>query len=88
MMRKATEFVILLERGRGDTVKGIIKYWGDMGIDEIHSQVISWKHCQSQSEFRNEKWDKEIEEDYKAGKLNRLIDSAIADIDSGNVKAL
>ncbi len=40
------------------------------------------------SEYRNEKWDREIEEDYKAGKLNGLIDSAIADIDSGNVKAL
>ena len=40
------------------------------------------------SEYRNEKWDREIEEDYKAGKLNRLIDSALADIDSGNVKAV
>ncbi len=85
MIRNIT---IQLERGRGDTVENIIQYWGDMSIDEIHSQVISWKHRQSQSEYRNEKWDKEIEEDYKTGKLNKFIDSTLAEIDSGNVKAL
>ena len=46
-VRRATEFVVLLERGRGDTVEDIIQYWGDVSIDEIHSQVLSWKHRQS-----------------------------------------
>ena len=40
------------------------------------------------AEYRNEKWDGQIGEDYKAGRLNKLISSALADIESGNVKAL
>lgn len=40
------------------------------------------------SEYRNEKWDREIEEDYRSGRLNRLIDSALADIESGDVRVL
>jgi hypothetical protein len=42
-IQKATEFVVLLERGKGDSVKEIANYWGDASIDEIHNQVILWK---------------------------------------------
>lgn len=40
------------------------------------------------SEYRNEKWDRQIEEDCRTGKLKSLIESAIEDIEGGNVKAI
>jgi hypothetical protein len=40
---KATEFVVLLERGKGDSVKEIADYWGDATIEEIHNRVLEWK---------------------------------------------
>lgn len=40
------------------------------------------------SEYRNAKWDREIEEDFKAGRLDTLINSALADIESGHVQSL
>jgi len=42
-IQKATQFVILLERGKGDSVQEINDYWGDTSIDEIHNQVMAWK---------------------------------------------
>ncbi len=39
---KATQFVVLLERGKGDTVEDIAQYWGSSDIDEIHSRVSEW----------------------------------------------
>jgi hypothetical protein len=42
-IQKATQFVILLERGKGDSVQEINDYWGDTSIDEIHNQVGAWK---------------------------------------------
>ena len=42
-LQKATQFVILLERGKGDSVQEINSYWGDASIDEIHNQVMAWK---------------------------------------------
>jgi hypothetical protein len=42
-LQKATQFVILLERGKGDSVQEINDYWGDASIDEIHNQVMAWK---------------------------------------------
>lgn len=42
-IQKATQFVILLERGNGDSVQEINDYWGDTSIDEIHNQVTAWK---------------------------------------------
>ena len=42
-IQKATQFVMLLERGKGDTVKEIAEYWGNMNIEEIHQQVMNWK---------------------------------------------
>jgi len=45
-LQKATQFVMLLERGKGDSVQEINDYWGDTSIDEIHDQVIAWKTSQ------------------------------------------
>jgi len=42
-LQKATQFVVLLERGKGDSVQEIVDYWGDASIDEIHDQVMAWK---------------------------------------------
>jgi hypothetical protein len=48
-VQKATEFVLLFERGKGDTVEEITRYWGDTSIDEMHAQIRSWKQQQSSS---------------------------------------
>ena len=42
-LQKATQFVVLLERGKGDSVKEISDYWGDANIDEIYNRVTTWK---------------------------------------------
>jgi hypothetical protein len=42
-LQKATQFVILLERGKGDSVKEINEYWGNAGIEEIYDRVADWK---------------------------------------------
>jgi hypothetical protein len=42
-LQKATQFVISLERGKGDSVREINEYWGDASIDEIHNQIMDWK---------------------------------------------
>ena len=41
-VQKATRFVVLLERGKGDSVQEIAQYWGDSKIDEIHQHVSEW----------------------------------------------
>jgi hypothetical protein len=40
------------------------------------------------AEYKNNKWDEQIAEDYKEGRLNELINSALSDIESGNVKEI
>ncbi len=50
---------------------------------EDFNNLISWL-----ADYENEIWDKEIEEDYKSGKLNNLINNALTDIKNGNIKAL
>ena len=40
------------------------------------------------TEYKINAWDKQIEQDYKAGKLNHLINAALADIANGDVKAI
>ena len=45
-LQKATRFVVLLERGKGDSVKEISDYWGNASIDEIYDQVTTWKSKQ------------------------------------------
>ena len=42
-IQKATRFVILLERGKGDTIQEIEQYWGNRDIEEIYDRVTSWK---------------------------------------------
>ena len=42
-IQKATRFVILLERGKGDTIQEIEQYWGSRGIEEIYDRVTEWK---------------------------------------------
>lgn len=42
-VRKATEFAVLLERGQGDSVEEITRYWGETSIDEMHARILSWK---------------------------------------------
>lgn len=45
-LQKATQFVILLERGKGDSIQEIKDYWGDASVDEIHDKVVEWKTSQ------------------------------------------
>jgi len=40
---KATEFVVLLERGKGDSIAEIENYWGDTSIDDIYARIMQWK---------------------------------------------
>jgi len=42
-LEKATQFVVLIERGKGDSVQEIADYWGNASIEEIHNQVLMWK---------------------------------------------
>ena len=42
-IQNATQFIVLLERGKGDSVKEIAEYWGDANIEEIHNRVLEWK---------------------------------------------
>ena len=42
-LTKATQFVMLIERGQGDSVREMTEYWGDMTIEDIHHRVIQWK---------------------------------------------
>lgn len=39
-------------------------------------------------ELRARRWDRQIEEDAKAGKLDRLADQALADLDAGRTRPL
>lgn len=40
---RAIQFVVLLERGKGDSVEEIKEYWGEASIDEIHTRIMQWK---------------------------------------------
>jgi len=48
-IQKATQFVVLLERGKGDSVKEINAFWGKSSIDEIHQRVVAWKSAAEHS---------------------------------------
>ena len=43
-LQKATQFVVLLERGKGDSLKEINDYWGNASIDEIYHRIADWKN--------------------------------------------
>jgi hypothetical protein len=40
---KAIQFVILLERGKGDSVAEFKEYWGEASVDDIHARIMQWK---------------------------------------------
>ncbi len=42
-IQKATQFIMLIERGQGDSVNEINSYWSDMSIEDIHRHVMKWK---------------------------------------------
>ena len=42
-LQKATRFIILLERGEGDSIKELADYWGEASIDDIHDRIATWK---------------------------------------------
>jgi len=42
-IQKATQFVVLLERGKGDSVKEIADYWGNATIENIYHRVRTWR---------------------------------------------
>ncbi len=50
-IQKATQFVMLLERGQGDSVEEIAEHWGDTSIEDIHHQVMTWKKQHPQEAF-------------------------------------
>jgi len=48
-IEKATQFIVLVERGKGDSVQEIADYWGNASIEEIHNQVMMWKAKRKQA---------------------------------------
>lgn len=40
---QALQFVVLLERGKGDSVAEIKDYWREASMDEIHARIMQWK---------------------------------------------
>jgi hypothetical protein len=42
-LQKATQFIVSLERGKGDSVQETNEYWGDASVEEIHNQIMAWK---------------------------------------------
>ena len=48
-----------------------------------YNQLISWI-----DEYENSKWDMEIEQDQTSGKLDKLINHALQDIENGNVERI
>ncbi len=44
---KATQFVVLLERGKGDSVAEIKDYWGEASMEEIHARIMQWKESRA-----------------------------------------
>ncbi|MCC7211755.1 MAG: hypothetical protein E3K40_14870 [Candidatus Brocadia sp.] len=39
----ATRFIVSFERGKGDSVQEIKKFWGDKKVEEIHREVLEAK---------------------------------------------
>jgi len=42
-INQATRFVVALERGEGDTIVDVQKYWGDATVHDIHVQIMQAK---------------------------------------------
>lgn len=45
-IHNATQFVLLLERGEGDSIEEIQAYWANDSIDDIYSRVTTWANQQ------------------------------------------
>jgi len=41
-IQNATQFVLLLERGKGDSIEEIAQHWGNSSIDDIYNRVTAW----------------------------------------------
>lgn len=60
-----------------------------MSVKEIETAITKlpddeiWEFAKWFEEFRAALWDKEIEEDIKAGRLDALADEALRDLDEG-----
>jgi hypothetical protein len=39
----ATRFIVSFERGKGDSVQEIKKFWGDKKAEEVHKEVLETK---------------------------------------------
>lgn len=65
-----------------------------MSVKEIEIAVSKlpedevWEFAKWFEEFQAALWDKEIEEDIKAGRLDKLADKALDDLDEGSVTEL
>ncbi len=63
-------------------------------IKEIKQEIRSlnsndvWKLAEWLDEFKNELWDPQMEADAKAGKLDKLVESARKEIAAGKVRPL
>jgi len=42
-IQKATQFILLVERGKGDSVQEIVEYWQDASIEMIFDKINTWK---------------------------------------------
>jgi len=42
-INQATRFVVALERGEGDTILDIEKYWGNATVSDIHKEIMEAK---------------------------------------------
>jgi len=40
---QATRFVVALERGEGDSILEIDKFWGDASVDDMHKRITDAK---------------------------------------------
>jgi hypothetical protein len=49
-IHKATQFIMLIERGKGDSVQEIADFWGDASIDEINDRITEWKKIETDLE--------------------------------------
>lgn len=43
---KREQIINLLERGKGDSVKEISRYWDNASIEEVYQRVTAWKNKQ------------------------------------------
>ena len=39
----ATRFIVSFERGTGDSIQEIKKFWGNKSVDEIHRTILAAK---------------------------------------------